>query len=72
LLLLPPLRDVLFTAIARRVRTHVQVDIRAGRGGRPRGVIIEGEFEEVEPGKGEGSDGETPPRRLPPENGGPP
>jgi UPF0716 protein FxsA len=68
LLLLPPLRGLLFTAIARRVRTHVQVDIRTGPGGRERGVIIEGEFEAVDPEDAR----ETPPRRLPPENGGPP
>jgi UPF0716 protein FxsA len=65
LLLLPPLRGLLFAAIARRVRTHVQVDIRTGQ--RERGVIIEGEFEAVDPEDPR----ETPPRRLPPENRGP-
>lgn len=67
LLLLPPLRGLLFRVIARRVRTHVQVDIRSGRRGRG-GVIIEGEFEAVDPEDRR----EPPPRRLPPENGGAP
>lgn len=68
LLLLPPLRSLLFAALARRLRDHIQVDIRAAPDERRRrGVIIEGEFEEVDPADGRG---ETL-RRLPPENGGP-
>jgi len=66
LLLLPPLRGLLFAAIARHVQTHVQVDIRS-QGREQGGVIIEGEFREVEP-----EDEREPPRRLPPEDRGAP
>jgi UPF0716 protein FxsA len=51
LLLLPPVRRLLYKALARRGR---EVELRTGPGGfrpggRPRQDVIEGEYEEVEP-----------------------
>ena len=52
LLLLPPLRALLFRLVARRLRGHVTMGLRRGSGGaapRRGGMVIEGELEEVEP-----------------------
>ena len=69
LLLLPPLRSLAFRLIARRFAPHLRVDI-TGTGERRRGVIIEGEYqeidEEVDP-EAERRDDRDEPRRLPPE-----
>lgn len=71
LLMLPPLRGLLFRFLARRLKGHVAMDLRGGAGG-PRGtggaggIVIEGEFEEVAP-EDRRSAGTQP--RLPPDGG---
>jgi UPF0716 protein FxsA len=67
LLLLPPLRGLLFHLIARRISAHISVT----RGGAPppggqgggRGVVIDGEFSEAEPQRDDA------PPRLPSQDG---
>lgn len=72
LLLLPPLRALVFRLIARRVAAHVSVT-RAGAPPGRRGVVIEGEYSTVEPDTDDDADDDAPPsRRLPPADGGRP
>ena len=88
LLLVPPLRDLMFRLLARRFAGHVDVTLHGAAGpasgggpgrrrGAPgrRGVIIEGEFEEVQPREHVGDTaedtGDDDGERLPPPEGGP-
>ena len=46
LLLLPPVRDILFRFVARRISAHGAIHVHMSREGRA--TVIEGEFDEVE------------------------
>lgn len=63
LLLLPPLRRLLFRLIAR----HVEADVRVA-GHRRRSVVIDTDYEEVDPEAEPRDDRRQEPRRLPPEH----
>lgn len=83
-LLFPPLRAALFRLAAWRFATHVQVRPSGGAGARRQagGVVIEGEFSEVdegpearrgrEPAPEEADTAEAAPRRLPGRGGSSP
>src|SRR5690606_23279119 len=66
LLLVPPLRELMFRLLARRFSGHVDVTLHGrpgptdgrGPGSRRAGVIIEGEFKEVKPGEHAGDEEE--------------
>lgn len=63
LLLLPPLRGLLFGMIARRVAAHGTVELHMRTTGRPprgRSPVIEGEFEEVDPDDPDDRPGQPP------------
>ncbi len=72
LLLLPPLRGLLFRLIAGRIAAHVSMTRAGGPAPGRRGVVIEGEFSEVDPEpdpEGPDPEGDGGPPRLPPRDG---
>lgn len=68
LLLLPPLRRLLFWLVARRIEAHVRVDVTGTVRRRGRGVVIDTDYEEVDPEAERRDDRPQEPRRLPPEH----
>lgn len=67
LLLLPPIRGLLFQAAARRIAAHVHMASAGGAARGRQGVVIEGEFTEIDPDRDPARD--DTPRTLPPQDG---